>query len=401
MQALDQIRVVEIGPGVAVSFAGKLFADFGADVIKVEEPDGDPSRRLGPFPQDQPDPERSAAFGFFNRNKRGVALAAAAAGSRPLLADLAVTADLVLAALSLGELAGLGLSLSELAARRPGIVLASLTPWGEDGPYAGFAATQLVADAIAGPVSVSGMPPRPPLSKPMNLIAAQVGNALASASLAAVLAARRSGEAQLVQVSATDMLMTQMDRRSACLLGYQLTGDVTERPFGKARATPLPRGRHECRDGLVEIVTAPGWVHRMLATLDDPGLTGYFAEHPDAATRPETAEVIEPVLLAWLSARTRTECFEDATLGHGWPVFPLYPPHDVVNSPNFTDRDCFVEFDHPVAGRQRQLGPPWRMAEGGFQVRRAAPVLGQHNKEILEAELGQEAGAAAGTAEVI
>ena len=92
MQALDQIRVVEIGPGVAISFAGKLFADFGADVIKVEEPDGDPSRRLGPFPDDRPDPERSAAFAFFNRNKRGVTLRLAAAGSRPILADLAASA---------------------------------------------------------------------------------------------------------------------------------------------------------------------------------------------------------------------------------------------------------------------------------------------------------------------
>ena len=400
MQALDQIRVVEIGPGVAISFAGKLFADFGADVIKVEEPDGDPSRRSGPFPADQPDPERSAAFGFFNRNKRGVTLAAATPDGRARLADLAVTADLVLAALSLRELADLGLSLEALAARHPGIVLASLTPWGEDGPYAGFAATQLVADAISGPVSASGTPPRPPLSKPMNLIAAQVGNALASASLAAVLASRRSGEPQLVQVSATDMLMTQMDRRAMGLLGYQLTGDVTERPFGKTRATPLPRGRHQCRDGLVEIVTAPPWVPRMLATLDNPELTGYFAEHPDAAVRPETAEQIQPVLRAWLSARTRTECFEQATLAHGWPVFPVYPPHDVVNSPNFTDRGCFVEFDHPVAGRQRQLGPPWRMAEGGFEVRRAAPVLGQHNAEILDAELDRDAAAAA-VAEVI
>jgi CoA:oxalate CoA-transferase len=391
MQALDQIRVVEIGPGVAISFAGKLFADFGADVIKVEEPDGDPSRRSGPFPQDRPDPERSAAFGFFNRNKRGVTLSTATADGRKLLADLAATAGLVLAAVSTSELAGLGLSLGALAARRPGIVLASLTPWGEDGPYAGFAVTQLVADAIAGPVSVSGMPPHPPLSKPMNLIAAQVGNALASASLAAVMAAQRSGQAQLVQVSATDILMTQMDRRAACLLIYQMTGDVTERPLSRMTAGPLPGGRYQCRDGLVAIVTHPGWVPRMLATLDDPGLAGYFAEHPDAATRPETAGRIKPVLRAWLSARTRTECFEQATLAHGWPVFPVYPPHDVVHSPNFTDRGCFVDFDHPVAGRQRQLGPPWRMAEGGFEVRRAAPVLGQHNEEILGAGLGRDA----------
>jgi crotonobetainyl-CoA:carnitine CoA-transferase CaiB-like acyl-CoA transferase len=401
MQALDQIRVVEIGPGVAISFAGKLFADFGADVIKVEEPDGDPSRRLGPFPHDEPDPERSAVFGFFNRNKRGVTLATKAAGRKQLLADLTASADLVLAGLSLPQLAALGLSLEALAARRPGIVLASLTPWGEEGPYAGFEATMLVADAIAGPVSVSGLPPRAPLSKPMNLVAAQVGNSMASAALAAVLSARRSGEAQLVQLSATDLLMTQMDRRSMCLLGYQLTGDVTERPFGRARETPLPRGKHQCLDGSVDIVTSPAWVPRMLATLNDPGLTSFFAEHPDASVRIETAELLEPVLHAWLSTRTRAECFEQATLVHGWPVFPVNPPHDVVRAQNFIDRGLFVEFDHPVAGRQQQLGPPWRMAEGGFAARRAAPLLGQHNAEIFGAELGPDTATAASALGVI
>jgi crotonobetainyl-CoA:carnitine CoA-transferase CaiB-like acyl-CoA transferase len=383
MQALDQIRVVEIGPGVAISFAGKLFADFGADVIKVEEPDGDPTRRSGPFPQDQPDPERSAVFGFFNRNKRGVTLATKDPASRERLADLAASADLILAALSMSQLAELGLTLDALAGRHPGIVLASLTPWGEEGPYAGFEATMLVADAIAGPTSVSGMPPYAPLSKPMNLVGAQVGNSMASAALGAVLSARRSGEAQLVQVSATDLLMTQMDRRSMCLLGYQLTGEVTERPFGRARETPLPRGKHQCLDGQVDIVTSPAWVPRMLATLNDPGLTRFFAEHPDAAVRIETAELLEPVLHAWLATRTRAECFEQATLAHGWPVFPVNPPHDVVRAQNFIDRGLFVEFDHPVGGRQRQLGPPWRMAEGGFAARRAAPLLGQHNAEIF------------------
>jgi crotonobetainyl-CoA:carnitine CoA-transferase CaiB-like acyl-CoA transferase len=349
MQALDQIHVVEIGPGVAISFAGKLFADFGADVIKVEEPGGDPTRRLGPFLQDQPDPERSAVFGFFNRNKRGVTLAAKDPANREQLVDLAGRADLVLAALPVSQLAELGLTLDALAERHPGIVLASLTPWGEEGPYAGFEAT----------------------------------NSMASAALGAVLSARRSGEAQLVQVCATDLLMTQMDRRSMCLLGYQLTGDVTERPFGAARATPLPRGKHQCLDGQVDIVTSPAWVPRMLATLNDPGLTHFFAEHPDAAMRIETAELLEPVLHAWLATRTRAECFEQATLAHGWPVFPVNPPHDVVKAQNFIDRGLFVEFDHPVGGRQRQLGPPWRMAEGGFAARRAAPLLGQHNAEVF------------------
>ena len=114
---------------------------------------------VGPFPQDQPDPERSAVFGFFNRNKRGVTLAAKDPANREQLVDLVASADLVLAALPVSQLAELGLTLDALAERHPGIVLASLTPWGEEGPYAGFEATMLVADAIAGPTSVSGMPP--------------------------------------------------------------------------------------------------------------------------------------------------------------------------------------------------------------------------------------------------
>ena len=199
---------------------------------------------------------------------------------------------------------------------------------------------------------------------------------MASAALGAVLSARRSGEAQLVQVSATDMLMTQMDRRAMGLLGYQLTGDITERPFGKARAHPAAARPPPVPGRPGGDRTSPAWVPRMLATLADPGLTRYFAEHPDAAVGAETAELLEPVLRAWLSARTRTECFEQATLAHGWPVFPGQSAARRGESPNFTDRGLFVEFDHPVAGRQRQLGPPWRMAEGGFDARRAAPVSG-------------------------
>jgi crotonobetainyl-CoA:carnitine CoA-transferase CaiB-like acyl-CoA transferase len=387
VQVLDQIRVIELGPGPAVAFAGKLYADFGADVIKVEPPGGDPTRRMGPFPGDHADPEHSAAYAFFNRNKRGVTLDPHHVDGQRILRHLAESADLILAAASLAELAEWGITLESLRAVQPGIVIASLTPWGEAGPYSGFAATMLVADAIAGPLSISGNPGRAPLSKPYNVVAAQVGNTFASTSLAAVMASRRAEEGQIVEVSATDVLMTCFDRRAICHIVYQVTGDIVTRPFGGASRSVLPAGRKQAKDGWVEMATMPIWVPRMLATLDDEALTGYFKDHPDFLLRPETAERIHPVLSAWLAARTRKECFEQAVLQHGWPVYPVNEPRDVINDRHFVDRGTFVEFDHPVAGTQRQLGPPWRMADGGFEARRAAPTLGQHNDEVF-AELG-------------
>jgi CoA:oxalate CoA-transferase len=384
VQVLDQIRVVELGDGVSLAFAGKLFADFGADVIKVEAPGGDSARHEGPFPHDVPNTETSASFGFFNRNKRGVVLELDTAGGLTTLADLAASADLVLSSLSLRELADLGLTVEGLGAARPGIVLASLTPFGEEGPYAGFAATALIADAIAGPMSVSGMPGHAPLSKPMNVVAAQVGNAFASSAMAAVFAAQHGADAQSLQVSATDTLMTCFDRRAISHMVYQLTGDVVARPFGGSAGGVLPAGRHACADGDVIIATLPIWVPRMLVTLADPELTAFVTEHPDALARPELADLIGPALTRWLSERTRAECFQSATLEHGWPVYPLYEPRDVVADKHFIDRDCFVEFDHPVAGKQLQLGAPWRMGEGGFEARRPAPTLGQHTAEVLE-----------------
>src|ERR1700722_18135442 len=150
MQALSELTVLEIGEGVAVAFAGKTFADFGADVIKVESPGGDPARREGPFPGGRPDLEASAPFLFFNRNKRGVTLDPGSRAGRSLLARLAGRADLILASCSLRDLAGLGIGLAQLAPARPAVVVASLTPFGEDGPYRDFQATDLVADAIGG-----------------------------------------------------------------------------------------------------------------------------------------------------------------------------------------------------------------------------------------------------------
>src|SRR3984957_16753006 len=160
MQALSELTVLEIGEGVAVAFAGKTFADFGADVIKVESPGGDPVRREGPFPGGRPDLEASAPFLFFNRNKRGVTLDPGSRAGRSLLARPAGRADLILASCSLRDLAGLGIGLAQLAPARPAVVVASLTPFGEDGPHRRFPAPGRGARRGRGAGHSAGAPPR-------------------------------------------------------------------------------------------------------------------------------------------------------------------------------------------------------------------------------------------------
>lgn len=387
MQVLSGVRVLEFGPGIAIAYAGKLFGDFGADVIKVEPTGGDPARREGPF-AGQPDPETSAPFLFFNRNKRGVTLDPATGTGRDLLARLARTTDLILASFPLRQLSELGLGLRELTAHRPALVLASLTPFGEDGPYRDYQATELVIDALAGPVSATGARSRAPLTKPSHMVAAQIGNAMASAAFAAFIASEHSGEGQEVQVCAADVLVTSFDRRAVLLMVYQATGETLDRPFGSDPAGPLPGGRWPCANGFVDIATLPRWVPRMLATLRDPAADEYFAAHPNAWREPETATVVRPALDRWLATRTMAECFAQATLTHGWPVYPVSRPGDLLTDPHFTERGYFIDLDHRAAGAHSQPGAPWRMTDGGFEARRPAPLLGEHNHEIYGGELG-------------
>ncbi|MCL8209106.1 MAG: CoA transferase [Actinomycetia bacterium] len=386
-QALADIRVLELCRDVAGAFAGRLFADFGADVIKVEPPGGDPTRRAGPFPQDRPHLERSGLFLHLNRNKRGITLAVEEPSGRALFRRLAATADVVLESFGPGRLEAWNLGWEALARDNPRLVLGRLSTWGQTGPYRNYPGGPFEAHAFGGPFYETGSPDRPPLTKPGELVACQVGNTFAAAVLGAVYLARRTGTGQEVDAAAVEILLASVDRRAITNFTYQLTGHLPRR-VGQPPRGPLPRGIYPCADGWVDIATVPAWVPRMLATLGDPDLTAYFRDHPQAAYEPATAERVEPVLHRWLSARTRRQCFEEAVLRHGWPVYPVQTVADALEDPHFCARGFFVTVNHPAAGSLPYPGAPWRMAEGGFAFRRPAPLLGQDNADVLGGELG-------------
>jgi crotonobetainyl-CoA:carnitine CoA-transferase CaiB-like acyl-CoA transferase len=375
-QPLAGIRVLELAEGVQGPYAGKLLADFGADVVKAEPPTGDRARPAGPFPDDRPDPEQSALFLHLNTNKRSITLDPTDPEGRDLLRRLVADVDVVIESYAPGTLEGWGLGFPALRALQPRIVLTSVTPFGQDGPYAGYAGEEIVYYAMGGPMRATGVAGR----EPLKLSGAVTGYQCGSVAATATLAALATGEAVHVDVSNFESQAGSIDRRLSALVNYAYNGDESTRE-APPTSMPLPRSIYPVADGYVQVMTTPRWVPRMLATLGDDELAAAYAR-PGWQVDPHLSEHLDAVLRPWLLARTKDRAMAEAQ-ANGWPITALNTPVDVLQVDHFRQRGTFVTVEHPCTGGHEQLGPPFRM-EDGWQLRRPAPLLGQHTEEVLE-----------------
>ncbi len=381
-QPLAGLRVLELATEVAGPFAGKLLADFGAELIKVEPPGGDQARRHGPFPDDVPDPEQSALFLHLNANKRSVVADPGSASGRALIHRLAAEADVVIESFPPGSKADLGLDHQSLMAENPELVVCSITPFGQSGPYRDLVGADIVTYAMGGPMFGTGVETREPVKLGGNLTSYQCGNLAATAILAAVTMAEQGGEGCHIDLSMFEAQAGSVDRRVTYLLWYLWSGLVVGRQPPDALRT-LPNGFFPTAEGHILIFTLLAWVERMLATLDDDGLRSRFA-NPDWLNDDDLADLVQAVLFPWLFEGDKTERAETAQ-AYKWAVTALNPPIDVLNDQHFVDRGYFVDCEHPVAGRFRQTGAPFRLGpdwDRAWQLRRPAPTLGQHGDEI-------------------
>jgi crotonobetainyl-CoA:carnitine CoA-transferase CaiB-like acyl-CoA transferase len=399
VQPLEGIRVLELATDVAGPFAAKLLADFGADVIKVEPPGGDPARRHGPFPDacpNGPDPEQSALFLYLNANKRGLVADLAHPADRTLIADLAAASDLVIESHAPGVLAGAGLGYHDLCRRNPATVVTSITPFGQTGPYAHYKGADIVTYAMGGPMYGTGVDDREPTKLGGNLTSYQCGNLAATASLAAVTMAQHSGAGVHIDLSMFEAQAGSVDRRVTYLLWYLWSGMVVGRQPANSLRT-LPNGFFPTAEGHVLTFTLIPWIPRMLDVLDDAGLRQRFA-NPDWIHDDDLPDEIQAVLLPWLFEGDKSDRAA-AAQAHKWSMTALNAPIDVLDDPHFVDRGYFVETDHPVAGRYRQPGAPFRLGDDwqdAWRLRRPAPTLDQHGPEIrAEVEAGRRAPGAA------
>lgn len=383
-QLLEGTRVLELSEGIAGPFTGRLLAGYGADVVKVEPPGrGDWARSRGPFVGDQPDPDGSALFLHLGANKRSVTLDPSTTSGRDLLARLLTTADIVIESYRPGTLEAWGFRFDDLQRLRPAQVLTSITPFGQDGPYRDYVGEEIVYYAMGGPMSSTGLAEREPVKLGGDLVQYQAGTLAATATVAALLSAEQAEEGVHVDVSIFEAQAGSMDRRRAFLVGYAYTGRVA--PRETQGPAVLPSGIFPVLDGYVQLGTIPAHLPRMAAALGDPRFDEMLAD-PLQFLDPGAPDVITEILFGWFGTRTKAQAMADAQ-AHGWAVTAVNTPRDVLGDPHFAEREFFVQAEHPSAGIVTQLGAPFRV-EDGWKLRRVAPRLGQHNREVYCDELG-------------
>jgi CoA:oxalate CoA-transferase len=381
---LEGIRVLESGEHVSAPFCAKLLADYGADVIKVEPPgEGDVARRTGPFAGDNPHPEKSIPFLYLNANKRGITLNLKTESDKDILAALLQKVDVVVENFPPAEAQALGLDYSTLSRINPSLVVTSITPFGQAGPYRDYAATDIVTCALSGLMYHSGDSDREPLRNALNQSFYVAGVNGATATLAALFQRISTGQSQQVDVSVMECLATHLVQ---AVPYYNYMGAI------KGRRPVRGSGFEElmpARDGYVIPSVQGSQPWSVVADLigleelhDDKFATG--------SGRIEHGEELKELLIKGLAEWDRKPLFQAS--GERRLVFGMaQDAGDLFTCPHLRERVFFVEVDHPIAGKSEYPGMGPRLSHMQFQVCRPAPLLGQHNWEIYCDELGYSA----------
>lgn len=386
---LSDIRVLDLSRWVSGEFCTKFFADFGADVIKVERPgEGSLTRRWGPFPGDTPDAEASALFLHLNTNKRSATLDLASATGRNFFLQLVRKHQLVVESFRPGTLERLGIGPDELRAVNPTVVLTRISAFGQTGPYRDYEAVGITLQAMGWPMSATGAADRAPHRKPGLLEHYTIGRMAAEASMAGLIAARRFGEGAIIDVSGMETLLGGADRRASNLLTAAYSGVNAPRGFRSAhRAGTTFIGAYQCSDGYVMLyVTNQTFWHRLIDLVGgtDSSFRERYRDRFDFLDRDEL-EGFATRVKAWFASRPKEEVMRVGERKR-IPVTAFSNIPEVLEDEHFRDRGCFVEATHPVAGVLEYLGPPWRV-DDGWELRRTAPLLGEDTRAVLE-ELG-------------
>jgi crotonobetainyl-CoA:carnitine CoA-transferase CaiB-like acyl-CoA transferase len=380
---------------------GQILGDLGADVIKVEPPGGSAARRLAPFFEDQPDPNRSLYWWAYNRNKRSITLNLELDEGRELLRRLAARAHFLIESFNPGYLHERRLGYEDLAAINPELIYVSITPFGQDGPMAAYADSDLVILAAGGPLLLCGDEDRAPVrvSVPQAYLHA-CGDAAAGA-LVANHERARSGLGQHVDVSAQQSvtLATQANN-----LAYRLGADEARRMAGGARVgwqrVPLV---WRARDGYVTLIFLFGrqlgvFTRRLMTYLHEMGVCDTATRDKDwiaygallAGGQEPMAEYerVIGLIAGFVATRTKADLFKTA-LERGLLIAPITTVSEVLASPQLESRDYWQMLNHPELGRSFPYpGPFAKFSEAPVVYRRRPPLVGEHNHEIFPDELG-------------
>lgn len=384
-RSLEGVKVIEYASLVAGPYCTKLLADLGAQVIKIERPRvGDEARRIGPFPNDTPHPERSGLFLYVNTNKLGITLAPETSAGKEIFLALVEWADVVVEDRPPGVMAELGLSYDVLKRANPRLIMTSITPFGQTGPYrnykahgltishgagAGFLTPIDASEEELGPVKGGGF-----FDRYCN------GLSAAAATLVAIYAREMTGEGQHIDVSEQEASIAY-DRVEISMFPTEGFISRRVRPFGGA--LPLP-----CQDGpaliafgeqrhwkaLVELMGNPEW------TKDE--------KFKDEVSRFKHSMELHSFMSQWAGAFFKEELYRKLASA-GIPTGVVRSQGELIErDEQLKARGFFVDIEHPEAGRLTYPSAPYRLSETPWRVERPAPTLGQHNDEVYCGLLG-------------
>ena len=372
---LDGIRVLDFTQILAGPFCTMLLGDMGADVIKIEKPNGgDDTRRYGPpFINGE-----SAAFMGLNRNKRSIVLDLKSPEGIAIARHMLEEADVMIQNFRPGAMNRIGLGYEDVKKENPGIIYCTVSGFGTTGPYKNKAGFDLVAQGMSGLMSITGFSDSPPAKVGVPIADLNAGMFSANAILSAYIYRLKTGKGQHVDASLLDSGIAYTLYESA---SYFATGEVA-RPVGSAHRMIAPYQAFATSDGYINIGAAnqSNW-ERMCRAIGREDLL----EHPRFSSNAERMihiEELTPIMEETFITQTKdywAELLEKA----GVPCGPIYDMAQVYSDPHVQARDMAVELEHPIAGKIRNIGVPVKLSETPGSIRMPAPALGQHTDEVL------------------
>jgi benzylsuccinate CoA-transferase BbsE subunit len=378
---------------------GKILADLGADVIKIEKPGGDQARHLGPFYQEAPDPEKSLYWFAYNLNKRGITLNIEAREGRQIFSKLVEKADFIIESFPPGYLDDLGLSYLKLSRTNPRIIMTSITPFGQTGPYKNYKASDIEVMAMGGLMYITGNPEQPPLriSLPQAFLLASAHGA--AASMVAHFYRESSDEGQHVDVSAQECVLWEI---ANAIPLWELNRNVLRRAgsyvAGRWTGTKQ-RLLWKCKNGYVLFYILGGafgvktnraivkWMEE--ENVAPEYLKDFNWDAFDMATQTqEMQDQIEMQIGKLFAMFTKEELYNEA-LKRGIMLCPVNNSKDTIENAQLKCREFWVDINHPELSTSITYpGAFAKLSETPVNIRCRAPLIGEHNREIYQDELG-------------
>jgi crotonobetainyl-CoA:carnitine CoA-transferase CaiB-like acyl-CoA transferase len=383
--ALSDITVLDLGQVIAMPFCTMLLADLGARVIKVESRERGRERvSLGIKRRRHGVEERVPAAQYRERNKLGITLELKTPMGLELFKELVRHADVVTENFSVGTMERLGLAYEDLRRVKPDIIYASITAFGQDGPYATQRGYDILAQAISGYMSITGSPEQPPTRSGQSISDYYAGMLCAFSIVSAVHYRHRTGKGQRIDLALLDSLLVALDN-----LGerYTVGGEVLTRA-GNVSFGGSSSGVYPTSDGHVAIAAgASDAVWRRFCEIIGRGDLTRDPGFATAAARRDRRDQIAAIIQGWTSQRPKTEVVRTLASA-GVPAAPVNNVAEMVADPQVRAREMFVELDHPTYGPVKTTGTPLKLSETPGRVRWLAPLPGEHNEEVFVGLLG-------------